>query len=149
MNKQLPPVLGDRALPLGTRPATLLGLLPPCMACLSSMPDLPPLPVAQPRCLFRPGQGPLSAEQHPRSATDTPQPRLFCLRPRQVTLLSPRVLGRHGMQPRQLQQEAGEFVVTFPSAYHASLDLGADFCFSAYVLICQPAGAGDYSQKYQ
>ncbi len=66
-----------------------------------------------------------------------------------MALLSPRVLARHGVEVRQLVQDAGEFVVTFPSAYYASLDLGAAFCFSAYVLICQLAGAGDYSQKYQ
>ena len=40
-------------------------------------------------------------------------------------MLSPRVLESHGVPVHQLVQEAGELVITFPSAYHASLDLGA------------------------
>jgi JmjC domain, hydroxylase len=39
-------------------------------------------------------------------------------------MLSPRILERSGVPVHQVVQEAGELVVTFPSAYHANLDLG-------------------------
>lgn len=42
----------------------------------------------------------------------------------QATMLSPRILERSGIPVHQVVQEAGELVVTFPSAYHANLDLG-------------------------
>jgi JmjC domain, hydroxylase len=42
----------------------------------------------------------------------------------QATMLSPRVLARAGIPVHQVVQEAGELVVTFPSAYHANLDTG-------------------------
>ena len=42
----------------------------------------------------------------------------------QATMLSPRILERSGVPVHQVVQEAGELVVTFPSVYHANLDLG-------------------------
>lgn len=41
-----------------------------------------------------------------------------------VTILSPARLVRHGVPVTRLTQHAGEFVVTFPAAYHAGFNLG-------------------------
>jgi hypothetical protein len=41
-----------------------------------------------------------------------------------VTILSPARLVRHGVPVTRLTQNAGDFVVTFPAAYHAGFNLG-------------------------
>lgn len=46
----------------------------------------------------------------------------------QATMLNPAILARHSVPVHQVLQEVGEFVVTFPSAYHASVDLGDKYC---------------------
>lgn len=39
-------------------------------------------------------------------------------------MLNPSALARQGVPVHQLVQQEGEFIVIFPSAYHATLDYG-------------------------
>lgn len=41
-----------------------------------------------------------------------------------TTMLSPGLLKKKGVDVRMCYQEAGEFVVTFPRAYHAGFNQG-------------------------
>ena len=43
-----------------------------------------------------------------------------------VAMLSPRVLQAYGVPVHSATQEAGQFVVTFPNAYHAGFNLGTN-----------------------
>jgi [histone H3]-trimethyl-L-lysine4 demethylase len=49
-----------------------------------------------------------------------------------VTLLSPTILKRHNIPVHSILQHAGEFVITFPNAYHGGFNCGvnaAEVCF--------------------
>lgn len=55
-------------------------------------------------------------------------PELFALEPdlhyQLVTMVSPQVFLENGLQVSTLTQNAGEFVITFPGAYHGGFNCG-------------------------
>jgi hypothetical protein len=58
------------------------------------------------------------------------QPELLAQQPdvlfHLVTLLSPSILQRHGIPVHSILQHAGEFVITFPNAYHGGFNCGVN-----------------------
>lgn len=58
------------------------------------------------------------------------KPALFAQQPdvlfHLVTLLSPRILQRHAVPVHKVLQHAGEFVITFPNAYHGGFNHGVN-----------------------
>ena len=53
-----------------------------------------------------------------------------------VTTMNPNLLLKHGVPISKLQQKAGEFIITFPRAYHAGFNQG--FNFAEAVNFCPP-----------
>ena len=59
-----------------------------------------------------------------------------------VTLFSPMTLMEHGVPVVRTNQQAGEYVVTFPRAYHAGFNTGyncaeaVNFCPADWVSLC-------------
>ncbi|ETO32448.1 hypothetical protein RFI_04668 [Reticulomyxa filosa] len=50
-----------------------------------------------------------------------------------VTHVSPKILKQQGVNVFKIRQAPGEFVITFPQAYHCGLNLGVLFCFISFV----------------
>ncbi|KAF5403943.1 hypothetical protein PHET_02650 [Paragonimus heterotremus] len=59
-----------------------------------------------------------------------------------TTMLSPSKIQAHGVPVYRLDQLAGEFVITFPRAYHAGFNQG--FNFAEAVNFCPPDWVGDF-----
>ena len=72
-----------------------------------------------------------------------------CLQPdllfQLLSMVSPRVLQKHGIPVYSATQEAGEFVVTFPNAYHGGFRCAGGVVACAGAVLCPVPGASRWS----
>uniref|UniRef100_A0A3B3S562 [histone H3]-trimethyl-L-lysine(4) demethylase n=1 Tax=Paramormyrops kingsleyae TaxID=1676925 RepID=A0A3B3S562_9TELE len=74
---------------------------------------------------------PSDAAEHLEDVMKTLTPELFEFQPdllhQLVTIMNPNILMAHGVPVYRTDQYAGEFVITFPRAYHAGFNQGYNF----------------------